>query len=717
MRTLRASILRLFSSLVRRREQEREINAEIESNLQLHIADNIRAGMSPEDARKNALQKLGGIELTKDRYRDQARAGWFEALWRDLRFAKRLLAKNPGFTAVIVGSLALGIAVNTLLFIVVNGLFLRPLPYREPDRLMSIDQPRRILPLAELRQAPSFNGVAAFLPRNFPVTADGATKLVFGCRASANLFSVLGVQPAPGRTFAPDEDDQPVVMLGYEYWRKMSGDPAIVGQAIAIGGIPYTVIGILPADFTLWFRDANLWIPYRMTEGRTIARLQPGVSPAHAQSEAEAIVSGLPPEPGADQRQSRTTVIPLSTDLLPGDSGTVWLLQAAVALVLLIVCANVGNLVLVRANARHREFAIRAAIGAGRAQVLRQLATESAILGVLGGAAGLLLAKTSVQLLRSWLPVGISRVLRGADGLAMDYRVLAFAAGVSLLAVFLFGTAPAMSGSRLDVMTCLRSASRSPTRERARFGSLLVSGEVGLALMLLIGAGLTLKSLVGLHRQYLGFSADHVLRVAVDFEPSRYPRPELRAALFSDLVTRFETVPGVESVSVYGPQFFPFGGPRVRGSLFEIQGQPDAEPRAEVYAAGPQYFRTVRIPLLRGRVFTDADQGPAAPVAVISENVAKRYWGEDDPVGRLIRVDLNRADSPWVTVVGVVGDVRNPIALDAQPTVYRPFAQIPDVGGILMVRTTSDPMALAPAVRSLIHTADTTAPDPRIASL
>lgn len=717
MKALRTSIVRLLSSFHGRGSRDREIAEELESHLQLHIADNIRAGMNPEDARRNALLKLGGLESAKEQYRDQARASWLEALWRDLRFAARLLWKSPGFTAVVAGSLAFGIAINTLLFTVVNGLFLRPLPYREPDRLMSINQPRRTFPLEELRQAQSFDGVTAFIARNFPVTSDGSTRLLYGCRASANLFSVLGVQPELGRTFAPDEDGKPVVVLGYEYWRKLSGDPKIIGQSLVIGEVSYTVIGVLPADFTLWFRDANLWIPYRMTEGRAFARLRPGVSLAQAQTEASAIVSALPAEPGADPRASSTRLIPLATDLLPGDNSTIWLLQAAVALVLLIVCANIGNLMLVRANARHREFAIRAAIGAGRAQVLRQLATEGAILGALGGVGGLLLAKASMQLVRTTLPAGIARVLRGADGLAMDYRVLAFAAGISIAAVLLFGVAPAIGSLRIDVLTCLKGGTRGPTREHRRFGSLLVSAEVGLALMLLIAAGLTLKSLAGLNRQYLGFSADHVLRVAVDLQPSRYPHPEQFEAFFSNLVERLEALPGVESASAYGPQFFPFGGPRVRGSLFEIQGQPGAEARAEVYTAGPKYFRTVRIPLLRGRVFTDADKASAAPVAVISATVANRYWGGRDPVGHLIRVDLNRADSPWVTVVGVVGDVRNPIGLDVQPTVYRPFAQAPRNGGLLMVRTASDPLALAPEIRELIHTADATVPDPRIASL
>ncbi len=646
---------------------------------------------------------------------NQARAEWFEALWRDLRFSARLLAKNRGFTAVAVGSLAFGIAVNTSLFAVVNGLFLRPLPYERPDELVDINQPRRVLPLNELRQARSFDGVAAFIPRGFPVAAGGTVKDVFGCRASANLFTVLGVRPALGRTFAPDEDDKPVVMLSYEYWRQLSGDPDFIGQAILIGDDRYTVIGVLPADFTLWFRDANLWIPYRMTEGRPVARLKRGVSLVQAEAETAAIVHGLPTEPGTGRQQAKTTLSPLST--ASGDTSTLWLLQAAVGLVLLIVCVNVSNLLLVRASARRREFAIRAAIGAGRTQVVRQLLTESALLAALGGASGLLLAKWTIHILRSWLPVNIARVLRGADGLSIHHPVLAFTAGVSLLAVLLFGFAPAMSGWRLDVMTCLKDAAAGPVREHQRLSSVLVSGELALAVMLSIGAGLMLKSLAGLQKQYLGFSADHVLRTVVDLEPSHYPRPEQRVAFFDGIVRRLESLPRVESVSVVGRQIFPFGGPRNRGSLFEIQDQPGGEPRADVYVASPHYFRSVRIPLLKGRLFGEADNATAPPVAVIGEIVATHYWGQDDPIGHLIRLDLSRSESPWVMIVGVVGDIRNPLAADPQPMVYRPWAQNPSSEGVLMIRTASDPMALASAIRSEVHAADPTAPEVRIASL
>jgi putative ABC transport system permease protein len=315
--------------------------------------------------------------------------------------------------------------------------------------------------------------------------------------------------------------------------------------------------------------------------------------------------------------------------------------------------------------------------------------------------------------------------------LTIDHRVLVFTAGLSLLAVLVFGLAPAVHSLRFDVMACLRDTAKGAAPERQRFGQLLVAGEVCLALMLSVGAGLTLKSLVGLHQQYLGFSADHVLRVAVDLPDARFPQPEQRSATFEAIQRRVDALAGVEEVGVLAPQFYPFGGPRVRGAVFEIEGRPGEEPRAEVYVANPNYFRAVRIPLLRGRLFSEADSAESAPVALISAVVARRYWGEEDPVGRLIRLHPGEAESPWVSVVGVVGDVRNPVGLDVQPTLYRPLAQSlgtslrPEfrsgdsrvAAAVLMIRTAGDTMALADGVRGEIRQVDPNAGEIRVADL
>jgi putative ABC transport system permease protein len=562
-------------------------------------------------------------------------------------------------------------------------------------------------------------GVAAYLPWGFSVRERDGIVNLYGNRVTANLFRVLGVQAAVGRTFAADEDNQPVVMLGYDYWRRMSGDPGIIGQTITIGGQKHTIVGVVPADFFFSVRDANLFVPNLDRDAidtRVVGRLASGVSPEQAQAEVRGILQSFESQQAAEQLQS-TRVIPLSEAFRSGDSSTVVLLQATVALVLLITCVNVANLLLVRSSARRREFAIRSALGGSRRQLFGQLMSEGAMLAGLGGTLGLLLANWSLNFVHSTLPANITRRLRGEQALSIDERVLVFAAGMSVLTLLVFGLTPAIHALRFDVMPALRDSAKGGSPERQRLGQLLVTGEVALALMLLIGAGLTLKSLAGLQRAYLGFSADHVMRAAVNLLESRYPRPEQRLAVFDEMIRRLEALPGVETVGALAPQFFPFGGPRVRGARFEIQGKPGVEARAEVYTANPAYFRSVQIPLLKGRVFAAADTAASAPVALISDVVARRYWGQDDPIGRMVRLNSDQQDSPWVTIVGIVGDVKNPVALDVQPTAYRPLAQMRGSGAILLVRTRGQPMALAEAVRRELQAADPTGPAGRLADL
>jgi putative ABC transport system permease protein len=474
---------------------------------------------------------------------------------------------------------------------------------------------------------------------------------------------------------------------------------------------------VLPAKFMLQVRDGNLFVPFHLTQGNIVARLNPGVSVTPSQAEVTSIIHALPRQSAAIGREGRTRVRLLADAFRPDTASTVLLLQTALGFLLLITCANAGNLLLVRANSRRKEFAIRAAIGAGRWRALQQLMTEGALLAVLGGVAGLLLAYICLIFLRTQIPGNIGRRLRGAEALAIDHQVLAFMAGISLLAVVLFALAPALISMRVDVMACLRESARGYTPARQRFGQTLIVIEVGLALMLLIGTGLTLKSLVGLTKVNVGFSADHVFRTALDLLPVRYPTPGQKVRVFSEIVRRLETLPGVESVGLIAPQVFPFGGARVRGAVFQIIGRTDLEARAEVYTANPAYFRSIRIPLIRGRGFTEADNAGSPPVAIISEVVANRYWKQDDPIGRRVRLNADRPDSPWVTIVGVVGDVRNPLALEVQPTAYRPFAQNPTTGAVLMIRTVNDPMLLTNPVRAQLHAVDPTMPEFRVANL
>ena len=633
--------------------------------------------------------------------------------FHSVRHAARVLARQPGFTVTVALALGLGIGANCALFSVVNSLMLRPLPYRDTARLVEIEMPQRRPPLEAFQAARSFSGVADFVPWGHTVQGpQGATNL-YGFFVSPNLFSVLGVDAAVGRVFRPDERHS-VVMLGYDYWRRTSGDPGIVGQALTISGQPHTIVGILPAEFSLSVRDGNLFVPGSRPDTRVVARLNAGVTAAQAQAEAAGIIRGFDAQaPGAVDRMR---VRSIDDAFRNSDAVTVLLLQATVAMVLLITCANVGNLLLVRAAARRKEVAIRTAIGAGRARLFWQLMAESALLAVMGAAVGLLVASWSLDWLQAQLPANIGRRLRGADGLSIDATVLAFTAAVSVLATFLFGLAPALTALRTDVISVLREAAGSTPR-RHRFGQILLAGEVALALMLLIGAGLTLKSLMELQRIDLGFSPDRVLRAMFELQRPGYATAEQRYAAFTEMIERVERLPGVELVGAVGPQIFPFGGPAVRGAPFTIQGRPEESARAEVYVANPDYFRTVRIPLLKGRLFTGQDTVGSLPVALISEIVAARYWGKSDPLGSVIRLRSEDPDSPWVTVVGVVGNVRNPVGAGPQPTAYRPHAQSPATGAILMIRTTGDPMGIVESVRREARVVNPMGPEVRVADL
>src|SRR5688572_25878978 len=361
-----------------------------------------------------------------------------ERILHDLRYGIRSLKAKPGFTALVVLALGLGIGANTALFTVVNSVLLRPLPYERPHELVELSLTRRAVPLTELNEARSFTGVAAFIWWGFMIPADDGVKILHGFRVSANLFTILGVRPALGRTFAPGEDRagaQPVAMLSYEYWRQISGAPDIIGKNLALNGEQYTVIGVLPSDFTLQYRNGNIFVPYPLSEERVVARLKDRVSIAQAEAEVAGILRGLDPPSVTESRERPVRIGLISETFRPNDASTLLLWQAAAGLVLLIMCSNVGNLVLVRASARRREFAIRAAVGAGRSHIIRQLMTESALLSAMGGTLGLLLAAWSLDYIGAWLPANFGRALRGAEGLAIDHRVLAFTLGASLLTV------------------------------------------------------------------------------------------------------------------------------------------------------------------------------------------------------------------------------------------------------------------------------------------
>jgi putative ABC transport system permease protein len=614
--------------------------------------------------------------------------------------------RDRRYAAAVILVLSLCMAANSALFTVVTALILRPLPFPRSERLVEISIPERREQIEDLQRARSVESAGAFLPWNYAVASSDGVRMAYTLRVTADLIPLLRIQPALGRALAHADFGANTIMISYEQWRTLGARPDIAGQTLTLDGEPYVIAGVLPADFFLGVRDARLIVPNLQAGGRMIARLHPGVTPVQAQAEIASLVPG-----------GRAQVTPLARAFYSADFQPYVLLLATTGFVLLITCANLANLQLVRGLARRREFAIRAALGASRARLLLQLTRETAVLAFAGAVCGLVLTRAFHDFILATLPGNISRRLNGADALAIDFRIVAFTAGIGVVTVLLFGLLPAVSSLRFDVMARLRDAVIGNTRERQRFGQSLVSLEIALALMLLAAAGLTFKSLTRLQSQYLGFRGEGVLRALTDFPAAHFRTPEQKAALFDEVQRRLGSIPGVASVGIVAPQAFPFGGPHVRGARFEIFGRPEVQARAEVYSANPAYLDSIRLPLLRGRWFTAADTLASPAVTVLSQTVAARYWGDDECLGRKVRLNADRAESGWATIVGVVGDVKNPIAEQWQPTAYRPLAQTPSSGATLMVRAAvAAPLSLAPAIRRELHDIDPAAAEFRIAA-
>jgi putative ABC transport system permease protein len=614
-----------------------------------------------------------------------------------------MIRAEPGFAAAAILALGLCMAANSTLFTVVNALLLRPLPFPDSERLVEISIPEHRVDLADLEGARWLESAGAFAATMFAVRSAGEVRNIFGFRVTPELIPLLGVRPALGRALARSDGAAKVLMISFEYWKSL-GSPALADISLLLDGEAYSVIGVLPDDFFLGVRDAKLIVPDLRTGERTIARLRPGATPAQAQAEVAGLLPG-----------KRVAVTPLARALQGSDSRPVVLLLATAGFVLLITCANLANLQLVRGLKRRREFAIRTAMGASHARLVGQLTAESALLAAGGVVIGLAETRALHDLIPSVLPVNIARRLAGADALALDARVLVFTAGVAFVTILLFGLAPAFGSLRFDVMTGLREAGRGSIGGRQRYGQALVTVEIGLTLMLLAGAGLTFKNLTRLQQQYLGFRPAGVLRAMVDFSATRYPRPEQKAALSQEVERRLGGIPSVSRVGIVAPQAFPFGGPAVNGKRFEIFERPDVEARAEVYAANPAYLEAIGLPLLKGRWFTESDTASSQPVAVLSETVARRYWGEEECIGRRVRLRSDGSEGVWATIIGVVGDVKNPVAVQWQPTAYRPFAQTPSSGATLLIRVAAgDPLLVAPLVRRELHAIDADAPEFRI---
>jgi len=657
-------------------------------------------------------------------------------LWQDLRYGARMLRKNPGFTLIAVVTLALGIGANTAIFSVVNAVLLRPLQYADPDRLVQVWQN---FPQSGANQvtvsAPEFldykdqnrvfERIAAFRPQGFTLTGGAEPELIFGIRISADLFPALGVTPALGRTFLPEEDQiggPRAVILSHGLWRRRFGsDTTLIGKSLTLDGQSFTVVGVMPPGFQfppqaqneLWANapiDANDlnrrgWRPLQV-----IARLKSGVGPDRANAELKAIAGRFP----ASGIVPSAYAVSLQEQVVGRVRRALLVMLGAVSFVLLIACANVANLLLSQAAARQREMAIRAAVGASRSRLIRQLLVESLPLALLGGGVGLIMAVWIVELLVSVNPGNLPR----ANEIGIDLRTLGFTLSVSLLTGVVFSLAPSWQFSKLDLNESLKEGGRGTSVSFRRFSlrSLLLVSEVALSLTLLIGAGLMINSFARLLRVDPGFDPRGVLTMQIALPQSRYAEIQQRAFFFEQALERIRRLPGVQSAGMTSA--LPLTGNPDFG--FTIEGRtpsaPGDVPQTGWRAISPDYLQTMGIPLRRGRYFSGQDHEKAAGVAIINETMARRFWPDEDPLGKRIKLGGPQRPYPWMEIVGVVGDVKHD-GLDAPvgPETYMPYAQTPFSqmpAGLrfpamsLAARSGSDHDSLAAAMRAEIKGLD-----------
>jgi putative ABC transport system permease protein len=700
MRPLRAWLIRL-AGLFGKRRRERELAEELESHLQMHIEDNLRSGMTPEEARRQALIKLGGLEQTKEIYRDRRGLPFLETLFQDLRYGLRQLRRNPGFTVVAILTLALGIGANTAVYSLVDTILLRPLPYRNPERLVVVSE---TLPQmgddTEIGVAAgeyldyrdrnrSFALTAAYEAAGFNLTGEGTPLRVNAAAVTASVFPLLGVEPRLGHTFTANEERQgssPEAVLSYSLWHNHYGaDPGILGKTIKLDEKSFQVVGVMPASFQFPSDGApiservDLWVPEIFAPDRLqerlgefgvgfIGRLKPGLSDQQAQADISNIAAGFMRQyqyPGTLQ------VVPhvhrFAAYAVQKARPLVTLLMAAVACVLLIACANVANLLLARGSHRNHEMAVRSAIGAARRRILGQCLVESFLLSLLGASAGFALAVLLVDAVRTFGPADVPRL----QEVAVNPSALLFTVVLSLLTTLLFGLVPAWRLSHTSPQDCLKESSRAgQARTTHRLQGSIVVVEIAMALVLLMGGSLVLQSFVRVLNVPLGFRPQSVFIVRTLFDEARYPDPAKRAAVQEELIERVGHLQGVEVVAA--ASHLPLSDNRQIGFRLEHAAADDFH-WAENSLVSPGYFQAMGIPIRRGRDFTDQDRPDTPLAAVVNETLARQYFPGQDPLGQR----FHWGDRALFTIVGVAGDVHiSALDADPPPMIYNSMFQV-----------------------------------------
>ncbi|HSB08445.1 MAG TPA: ABC transporter permease [Blastocatellia bacterium] len=654
---------------------------------------------------------------------------WEDAMIQDLRFGFRMLRRQPGFTLVAVLTLALGIGANTAIFSVVNALLLRPLPYMEPDRLVLLSERSRegerldvAYPnFADWRErAHSFVGMAAAYYASFTLTGvEKSSRLEAGV-SNCNFFQLLGVNPQLGRLFTEADDHYGAartVMLSHELWQtRFGGEPDLIGKTILLSGDSYTVIGVLPRRFE-YLEAADLYVPVGLFLGpdspllnrgnttylHAVARLKPGVTVEQANREMAALGQQLAQEYPAVNAGKSAQAEPLHDVMSESVRQSLWVLLGAVGFILLIACINVANLLLVRAAERQKELAVRQALGAGRLRIVRQLLSESLLIAALGGASGLLVGDWMLRGLLRLAPPEIPQLSR----IGLDQTVLLFTFGISVATSFLCGLLPAMQSSKTDLQTALKEGGRSTTGARQGMRKALLIAEVSLSLVLLVGAGLLVRSMYNLLHVDLGFNADNLLTMRVSLSDRKYD-PSVRRRFYDECLARVGAVPGVRSVALamsvpirgasWDRVFIAFDKP--------VPSRADL-PRSDYIPVSRDYFETMGMRLLRGRSITAADTAESTPVVVINETLARRIWPGEDPIGKRLKPGYPESDEPWCEVIGLVNDVKfNGVERETSMQTYLPYPQEPRTGVGLVVRTHGEPLAAAASVEQAIHSID-----------
>ncbi len=753
MKALRALALRLAGVFSKDR-RENDIAAEIESHLQMQIEDNLRAGMSAEHARRDAILKLGGVEQTRQAYRERGTIPFVESLLYDIRYALRQCRREPAFAITVAIVLALGIGACAAIFSVVNPILFRSLPYPAADRIMMIWENRHaekpmyvaFATFYGLRDRNrSFESLAVMRPWQPAIIGSGSPERLEGQLVSAGYFNVLGVLPALGRNFVAADDQfhgPNNVILSNALWRRrFAGDPQIIGSKITLDGNPCTVIGVMPASSENVLAPATeIWAPLQYNpalpvDGREwghhlqmIGRLRPGVSRLEGQSESTVILHALGQEyaKGYDNSGGASQgmlVYRLQDDLTRDVKPVLFAIVGGVLLLLLIACVNVANLLLARGAQRRSEFAMRSALGAGRARLLQQLLTESLLLALLGGTLGVALALAGVRVLVALSPADLPRL----GAIHLDGAVCLFAFAITTAVGLIVGLLPALQASRNDPQSGLQQSSRTTTGKHHFMRRALVISEMSIALVLLVSAGLLLRSVQRLFAIPPGFHSSHLLSMQVQ-DYNRPPVAEADQPAFDAARARFyeralqavREIPGVQDAAFTSQ--LPLSGD-YEGNSLQFESYPSEKAiGAYRYEVTPEYFATMRIPLLRGRLLTENDKAGAPGAVLISDSLAQRLFPHQDPVGERVRMgpDFGHADRPWHVVVGVVGDVKQAsLALDDADAFYTTPTQWAWVDGVqsLVVRTDGDSTLLIPAVRSAIWSVDKDQPIVRIATM